>query len=126
MFRSIANLVAHKRAFCKQVYTQVRHTFSDQEDKENTVEVVVEPEDAGCSTDLHTWNMDNFSPSMDLIRYNRVLQNGLITSDRFDYKSSNYFETSCLRSLFSMRKVIFRDCFKENLSCSDGSEGTKS
>jgi len=73
MFRSIANLVAHKRTFCKNLYSGVRHVFSDQEDKENCTTVVVEPEEADCCSELETWNMDNYSPSMDLIRTTGII-----------------------------------------------------
>lgn len=73
MFRSIANLVAHKRTFCRNLYSGVKHVFSDQEDKENCSTVVVEPEEADCCSDLDTWNMDNYSPSMDLIRTTGII-----------------------------------------------------
>ena len=29
MFRSLANLIAHKRSFCKQQYRQVKHVYED-------------------------------------------------------------------------------------------------
>jgi len=79
MFRSIANLIAHKRTFCKEVSAKVRHKYEEDENKENFTTVEVTPEEVD-SVDVSTWNMQNYSPSMDLIRTTGILNDMLAGS----------------------------------------------
>lgn len=74
MFRSLANLVSHKRTFCREEYGRVQHCYPDQGDKENLTTVLVQPEDTDCCSEVDTWNLDNYSPSMDLIRTSGLIQ----------------------------------------------------
>jgi len=81
MFRSLANLVAHKRKYCSTRYTNVQTKFREQQhdvDKENMTTVIVEPEATDSFTDVLTWNCDNYSPSMDLIQTSGIVGDLLV------------------------------------------------
>ena len=60
--------VAHKRSFCAELSSNVNHKFSGEDKENQTTTVVIQAEDTLCSSDPENWNMDNYSPSMDLIR----------------------------------------------------------
>lgn len=92
MFRSLANLIKHKRAFCSHRYAQVRHEFSDQNRKPDdgeivnvsnnnnirTKKVLIEPEPVPdcCLINPDSWGGDlsTYSPSMELIKTAGILQ----------------------------------------------------
>ena len=70
VFRSLANLISHKRTFCKTKYDEVLHMYQDKEGSEatnmKTVVIQAEPvecvEMAQCDLDL-----SGYSPSLELM-----------------------------------------------------------
>lgn len=75
VFRSIANLVAHKRTFCKAKYKDVHHIHQDKYglDATEMQTVVVEPE-LDCVASEEEVNLDDYSPSYELLKVSGVLQ----------------------------------------------------
>ena len=70
LFRSIANLIAHKRQFCKLKTAGVFHVNPDEGSggaDDATTTVVIQPEDPEPKISC-TWNLHNHSPSMELIQ----------------------------------------------------------
>lgn len=89
MFRSLVNLLSHKRHYCRRRYGDVRHEFADQRRKaagsdgvlvpDNAVTtVVIEPEPVAdcCLTNPDSWGGDltTYSPSMELIKTAGILE----------------------------------------------------
>jgi len=76
LFRSIANLIAHKRQFCKLKTAGVFHVNSDEGSggaDDATTTVVIQPEDPEPKISC-TWNLHNHSPSMELIQTAGILE----------------------------------------------------
>eukprot|EP00090_Calanus_glacialis_P039965 TRINITY_DN6961_c0_g1_i1.p1 TRINITY_DN6961_c0_g1~~TRINITY_DN6961_c0_g1_i1.p1 ORF type:complete len:820 (-),score=223.21 TRINITY_DN6961_c0_g1_i1:225-2684(-) len=76
VFRSIANLVAHKRTFCKGRYQGVLHLYQDKEglDATEMQTVVIEAEPVECVVDQDKWKMEDYAPSYELLKTSGILQ----------------------------------------------------
>ena len=80
VFRSIANLVAHKRTFCKSKYASLHHVYDDQQDRggsrapSEVQTVVVEAEPVECVVEQQDISLDNYSPSLELLKTAGVLK----------------------------------------------------
>jgi hypothetical protein len=94
MFRSLANLLAHKRHYCRHRQADVRHEFSGEKRRDTdgngiligdalnktpaTTTVMIEPEPVAecCLPDPGSWGGDlaTYSPSMELIKTAGILQ----------------------------------------------------
>ena len=77
VFRSIANLVAHKRTFCKSKYKELKHSYADKEDRGGQEEfqtVVVEAEPVECVVEQEDISLDNYAPSLELLKTAGILQ----------------------------------------------------
>ena len=74
MFRSLANLLAHKRSYCKISCKQAIHQFSDNFDKETGDETVVprrisvQPEPVETVFPEEPFELENYSPSIELLK----------------------------------------------------------
>ena len=66
LFRSLANLVAHKRSFCLERYEEVNHVFSSKEGVEaaNLKTVIVEGEMVETVIPEENTDTENYSPSL--------------------------------------------------------------
>jgi len=75
VFRSVANLVAHKRTFCKAKYDGLTHMYKDKEGKDATEmqTVIIEAEPVDCVIEDDKWNFDNYAPSYELLKTSGVL-----------------------------------------------------
>ena len=76
VFRSIANLVAHKRTFCKGRYQGVLHLYQDKEglDAAEMQTVVIEAEPVECVVDQDKWKLEDYAPSYELLKTSGILQ----------------------------------------------------
>jgi hypothetical protein len=91
MFRSLANLLAHKRHYCRHRQAEVRHEFAGENGKPDggdihtgdpaktaTTTVIIEPEPVTdcCVPDPGSWggNLATYSPSMELIKTAGILE----------------------------------------------------
>ena len=75
VFRSIANLVAHKRTFCKSKYKDLHHVHSDQVREDRDVQtVVVEAEPVECVVEQENVSLDNYAPSLELMKTAGILE----------------------------------------------------
>ena len=88
MFRSLVNLLSHKRHYCRRRYGDVRHEFADQKRKsagsdgvlvpDAVTTVLIEPEPVAdcCLTNPDSWGGDltTYSPSMELIKTAGILE----------------------------------------------------
>jgi len=76
MFRSLVNLIAHKRSFCKQQYKQVTHFYDDQDNTKaaelETVVIEAEPIETVIQDDA--WEIENYAPSLNLLKDADILQ----------------------------------------------------
>jgi len=76
VFRSIANMVAHKRTFCKGKYKDMNHLYLDKEglDASEMQTVIIEAEPVECVVDQKEWNIENYAPSYELLKTSGILQ----------------------------------------------------
>ena len=71
MFRSMANLIAHKRSYCKSRCKTVLHHFNNgDKQSKDTVEnlVMVEPEPVETVYPEDTFELEDYSPSIELLK----------------------------------------------------------
>ena len=70
IFRSLANLTAHKRSFCNEQFEDVTHVFDTKDGAEaaqlQTVMVQAEEVDAICPAP--EWDVESYSPSLELLK----------------------------------------------------------
>ena len=66
LFRSLANLVAHKRSFCLERYEEVNHVFSSKAGAEaaSLKTVIVEGETVETVISEENTDTENYSPSL--------------------------------------------------------------
>ena len=77
VFRSIANLVAHKRTFCKSKFASLRHVYHDKSQDPPPPDlqtVVVEAEPVECVVEQADISLDDYSPSLELLKTAGVLE----------------------------------------------------
>jgi len=76
MFRSLANLIAHKRSFCKQQYRQVKHVYEDPDNtKSCDLETVfIEAEPVETVIPPEEWDVENYAPSLELLKDAGILE----------------------------------------------------
>ena len=77
VFRSIANLVAHKRSFCTSKYASLHHVYDDKGPHPPPPEVqtvVVEAEPVECVVDQQDISLENYAPSLELLKTAGVLE----------------------------------------------------
>jgi len=79
VFRSLANLVAHKRTFCKAKYEEVHHMYQDKGDLDRETAtlmqtVIIEAEPVECVVDQKQWNLEEYAPSYELLKTSGILQ----------------------------------------------------
>jgi hypothetical protein len=72
MFRSLANLISHKRSFCKSRQKNVQHIYQDGEDDISTVKpdkiVVVQPEPIETVFPEAGFELQDYSPSIEFLK----------------------------------------------------------
>ena len=71
MFRSLANLIAHKRTYCKSRCQTVQHHFNNGgKQSKDTVEtlVMVEPEPVETVYPEDNFELEDYSPSIELLK----------------------------------------------------------
>lgn len=68
MFRSLANLTAHKRSYCLEKYEEVNHVFSSKAGAEAASLRTVIVEGELVETVIPEDNTENLSPSLDLLK----------------------------------------------------------
>ena len=79
VFRSLANLIAHKRTFCKSKYKDVHHIHRDKYNDGapppvDVQTVVIEAEPVECVVDEKDISLDNYAPSVELLKTSGILQ----------------------------------------------------
>ena len=77
VFRSLANLISHKRTFCKAKYSEVLHMYQDKEGSEaaNMQTVVIEAEPVECVDMAQaSHEMAGYRPSMELVATAGILE----------------------------------------------------
>jgi len=127
MFRSLVNLIAHKRSFCKQQYKKVTHIYEDPENTKaaelETVIIEAEPVETVIPPD--EWEIENYAPSLGLLKDADILQdiqsrplisrlmppkkqglNAVVASLRakVNNKDARYYENQC-RELTARKSV---------------------
>lgn len=76
VFRSLANLISHKRTFCKAHYDDVQHMYLDKEgtDAVNMQTVVIEAEPVECVASAQaSHDLQGYSPSFELLQTAGIL-----------------------------------------------------
>ena len=76
VFRSLANLISHKRTFCKAKYDSVLHMYQDKEGTEasNMQTVIIEAEPVECvASAQHNHDLTSYSPSEELAKTAGIL-----------------------------------------------------
>jgi len=70
MFRSLANLTAHKRSYCIEHFEDVNHIFSSKKSSEaaQLQTVVIEGEPVESVIPEPSWDIENYAPSLDLLK----------------------------------------------------------
>jgi hypothetical protein len=78
MFRSVANLIAHKRSYCRTRLKDVRHVYRRDDPDEINMEAddddmtittaFVEPEPVETVLPDKEWDLRNYSPSLELLK----------------------------------------------------------
>jgi len=70
MFRSVANLTAHKRSYCIENFEDVNHVFSSKKSSEaaQLQTVVIEGEPIESVIPEPSWDIENYAPSLDLLK----------------------------------------------------------
>merc|ERR1719347_25322 len=76
MFRSLANLTAHKRSYCFERFRDVNHAYSSKISTEaaQLQTVVIEAEPIETVIKEPDWNIENYSPSLQLLKDAGILQ----------------------------------------------------
>jgi len=76
VFRSLANLIAHKRTFCKGKYDGVMHLYQEKEglDATEMQTVIVDAEPVECVVEQDKFNMMDYAPSIELLKTSGILQ----------------------------------------------------
>jgi len=76
VFRSLANLIAHKRTFCKGKYDAMLHLYQDKEgtDAAEMQTVIIDAEPVECVVDQDKFNMAEYAPSYELLKTSGILQ----------------------------------------------------
>ena len=80
VFRSVANLVSHKRTFCRSRYKTVQHVYRDQhhgdgQHPDEVQTVIVEAEPVECVVEEpDNISLDNYAPSVELLKTSGILQ----------------------------------------------------
>ena len=77
VFRSLANLIAHKRTFCKAKYDSVQHMYQDKEGTEaaNLQTVIIEAEPVECVASAQAdHDLTSYSPSVELAKTAGILE----------------------------------------------------
>jgi hypothetical protein len=77
VFRSLANLISHKRTFCKTKYNQALHLYQDKEGTEaaNMQTVLIEAEPVECVAEAQTsHDLSCYSPSLELLKTAGILE----------------------------------------------------
>ena len=80
VFRSLANLIAHKRTFCKGRYKDVHHIYRDKyhdgspPPPPDLQTVVIEAEPVECVVGEGDISLDNYAPSVELLQTSGILQ----------------------------------------------------
>lgn len=75
MFRSVANLTAHKRSYCIERFEDVNHVFNFKKSSEaaQLQTVVIEGEPIESVIPEPSWDIENYAPSLDLLKDAGVL-----------------------------------------------------
>ena len=76
VFRSLANLISHKRTFCKAKYDSVQHMYQDKEGTEsaNMQTVIIEAEPVECVASAEACHdLTSYSPSEELAKTAGIL-----------------------------------------------------
>jgi len=75
MFRSVANLTAHKRSYCIENFEDVNHIFSSKKGSEaaQLQTVVIEGEPVESVIPEPSWDIENYAPSLDLLKEAGIL-----------------------------------------------------
>jgi len=70
MFRSLANLTAHKRSYCLENFNDVNHVHSSKSGTEaaNLQTVIIEAEPIETVIPEPSWDIENYSPSLELLK----------------------------------------------------------
>ena len=76
MYRSLANLTAHKRSYCFERFEDVNHVFSSKKSSEaaQLQTVVVEGEPVESVVPEASWDVENYAPSLDLLQEAGILE----------------------------------------------------
>merc|ERR1711872_190213 len=76
MFRSLANLIAHKRSFCRNKYAEVDHIYTDKTGKDVSFsqKVYIENEKFETVVPDEVFDLDQYAPSFDLLNEAKILQ----------------------------------------------------
>ena len=79
VFRSLANLIAHKRTFCKARYKDTHHVYRDKNldggpppFSDDVQTIVIEAEPVECIAE--EVKLDNYAPSVELLKTSGILQ----------------------------------------------------
>lgn len=75
MFRSVANLTAHKRSYCYELFEDVNHIYSSKTGTEaaQLQTVVIEGEPIESVIPEPSWDIENYAPSLDLLKEAGIL-----------------------------------------------------
>jgi len=75
MFRSVANLTAHKRSYCIEHFEDVNHIFSCKKGSQaaQLQTVVIEGEPVESVIPEPSWDIENYAPSLDLLKEAGIL-----------------------------------------------------
>lgn len=69
MFRSVANLIAHKRSYCRARHQDIRHVYHSEEDPPPLpTTAYVEPEPIETIIPEKEWDLREYSPSLELLK----------------------------------------------------------
>lgn len=80
MFRSVANLIAHKRSYCRNRLQDVKHVYRrdpgeyDEENAESMATAFVQPEPVETLIPDEEWDLEQYSPSMELLKEAGLIQ----------------------------------------------------
>ncbi|XP_023331337.1 zinc finger protein 800 [Eurytemora carolleeae] len=76
MFRSLGNLIAHKRTFCNSRYSQIKHIYSDKVGKDfaSSQTVFIENEKVETVVPEEPFDLQAYSPSLNLLKEAEILR----------------------------------------------------
>jgi len=76
MFRSLGNLIAHKRSFCSSKYKEVKHIYTDKAGKDfsSSQTVFIENETIETVVPEEPFDIQQYSPSFDLLREAAIIK----------------------------------------------------